>query len=488
MADGTPQRIKRVVDSFAGGGGASTGIKWAIGRDVDAAINHDETAIAVHTANHPHALHFCEDVYQVDPRTVFPDDDIDVLWASPDCKHFSRAKGGKPVEQKIRGLAWSVIGWARRRKPRLIVVENVPEFITWGPLDDDNKPAASKAGLTFKRWVGYLKGAGYTVEWRELVAADYGAPTSRKRLFVVARCDGRPIVWPAPTHGDPKVQRDLFSARKPWRTAAECIDWSIPVPSIFGRKKPLAENTLARIARGLERFVLKNPAPFIIKAKTNGWDREGSGMWPGDRPLSTVIASDLYAVVAPTLIQTGYGEREGQAPRALDLHAPHGTVVAGGCKTALVAAYLAKHFGGGYTGPGIACDSPMSTVTTVDHHAVVTADLSTAQADHAVDVRAFMIKYFGNERGGVDVHDPLDTVTTRDRFGLVVVEGVEHVIVDIGMRMLTPRELARAQGFPETYVLDVGGTSKTDQVRLIGNSVVPHLAHAIVSANMESTT
>lgn len=497
MADGTQQRIKRVVDSFAGGGGASTGIKWAIGRDVDAAINHDETAIAVHTANHPDALHFCEDVYQVDPRTVFPDDDIDVLWASPDCTHFSRAKGGKPVSAKRRGLAWVIVSWARRRGPRLIAGENVPEFTTWGPLGDDNRPIKEKAGITFKRWVGYLRAAGYVVEWRELVAADYGAPTTRKRFFFVARNDGKPIVWPSPTHADPKMlnkrasrQPSMFDSPaptlKPWRTAAECIDWSIPVPSIFSRKKPLAEKTLARIARGIQRFVIDNPQPFVIKAKSNGWDRDDSGMWPGDRPLPTIITSDLYAVVAPTLIQTGYGERDGQAPRSLDINSPLGTVVAGGAKHALVAAFLAKHFGGGYTGPGVGLDQPASTITTVDHHALVTTSLEQGR-QHSEQVRALLIKYFGNERGGVSLDEPMDTVTTKDRFGLVTVNGVDHTIVDIGMRMLTPRELARAQGFPDDYVLDVGGTSKTDQVRLIGNSVVPHLARAIVAANMETT-
>lgn len=444
MADGTQQRIKRVVDSFAGGGGASTGIKWAIGRDVDAAINHDETAIAVHTANHPNALHFCEDVYQVDPRTVFPDDDIDVLWASPDCTHFSRAKGGKPVSAKRRGLAWVIVSWARRRGPRLIAGENVPEFTTWGPLGDDNRPIKEKAGITFKRWVGYLRAAGYVVEWRELVAADYGAPTTRKRFFFVARNDGKPIVWPAPTHADPKLiskrasrQTSMFDSPaptlKPWRTAAECIDWSIPVPSIFSRKKPLADKTLARIARGIQRFVIDNPQPFVIKAKSNGWDRDDSGMWPGDRPLPTIITSDLYAVVAPTLIQTGYGERDGQAPRSLDINSPLGTVVAGGAKHALVAAFL----------------------------------------------QAFEVNRDRAQRAAHRHRSPTTSLPCN---------GVEHVIVDIGMRMLTPRELARAQGFPDDYVLDVGGTSKTDQVRLIGNSVVPHLARAIVAANMETTT
>ena len=503
----TVKRTGLIVDSFAGGGGASTGIEIALGRSPDLAINHDPEAIALHTANHPETRHACESVWTVNPHDVADVGGVDLLWASPDCKHFSKAKGGKPVDKGVRGLAWVVVGWARKVKPKVIILENVEEFATWGPLLDDGRPDPTRRGLTFRRWLGYLRGAGYAVEWRELRACDYGAPTSRKRLFVIARCDGRPIVWPEPTNVDPAAPRDLFSSSKPpWRTAAECIDWSIPCPSIFDRKRPLAEATLARIARGLQRYVIENAKPFIIKAKSNGWDRADSGIWPGERPLPTVIASDLYAVVAPTLIQTGYGEREGQAPRALDLQAPHGTVVAGGCKTALVAAFLAKHYGGGYTGAGVGVDEPASTVTTVDHHAVVTSHLAvlrnncdgadqqapmptvTAGGTHLAEVRAFLVKYFGNERGGVDVTEPMDTVTTRDRFGLVTVEGVDHVIVDIGMRMLTPRELARAQGFPESYVLDVGGLSKSAQVRMIGNSVCPPIAAALVGANVPRHT
>lgn len=463
MADGTPGRRKRIIDSFAGGGGASTGIRWATGRDVDAAINHDETAIAVHTANHPGALHFCEDVYQVDPRTVFPDDDIEILWGSPDCKHFSRAKGGKPVNAKVRGLAWIFVMWARRRKPRILLGENVPEFTTWGPLLPDGTPDPDKRGLSFRQWVGYLRAAGYEIEWRELVAADYGAPTKRKRFFFVARCDGRPIVWPTPTHVDPDLptavepkQQSLFAHRdgatpasptstaalKPWRTAAECIDFDHPAPSIFDRARPLADNTLARIAEGMRRYVVDNPRPFVVSID-------------GER------------IAAPMLIQTGYGEREGQTPRALDINRPLGTIVAGGCKHALVMAFLARH----YTGVvGQSLEQPMSTVTAIDHHSLVTA---------------LLIKFYGNEQGGQPMDSPIGTVTTRDRFGFVTVtiDSEQFVVVDIGMRMLTPRECARAQGFPDDYILDAGSTSKTAQMRLVGNSVVPHLAEALVRAN-----
>jgi DNA (cytosine-5)-methyltransferase 1 len=516
MADGSLRR-RIVVDSFAGGGGASHGIHMALGRSPDVAINHDPEAVALHALNHPEARHYCENVWSVDPRDVDADADVDLLWASPDCKHFSKAKGGKPVEKGVRGLAWVVVGWARKRRPRVIILENVEEFATWGPLLDDGRPDPTRKGLTFRRWVGHLRGLGYAVEWRELRACDFGAPTTRKRLFVVARCDGQPIVWPTPTHAQPGP-RDLFTAHlRPWRTAAECIDWSIPCPSIFDRKKPLAEKTLARIARGLERFVIGNPRPFIVPLT-----HAGSRSVPSvDEPFRTVTSANRgeLALCAPTLVQTGYGERDGQAPRALDLHAPLGTVVAGGAKHALVAAFLAKHYGGGYTGPGVALDTPTSTVTTVDHHALVTSHIAVlrnncdavaatdplptviAGGTHLAEVRAFLVKYFGTG-GAVDVGAPLDTVTTRDRFGLVVVDGVEHAIVDIGMRMLTPRELARAQGFPDDYALDVElvgvrhwnaktkthiknpRLSKTAQVRLIGNSVCPPLARALVAANV----
>lgn len=512
-ADGTaPRRI--IVDSFAGGGGASHGIHLALGRSPDFAINHDPEAIALHTANHPDTHHLCENVWQVDPRSVSPVDGVALMWASPDCKHFSKAKGGKPVEKQVRGLAWVVVAWARKVRPRVIILENVEEFAQWGPLLDDDTPDPAKRGLTFRKWCGHLRGLGYVIEHRELRACDYGAPTSRKRLFVIARCDGKPIVWPAPTHADPNARRDLFSPSLPaWRTAAECIDWSIPVRSIFGRKTPLADNTLARIARGIQRFVIDAARPFIVPITHSGPPRAHSL----DEPLRTVTTAHRgeFALVAPTLIQTGYGEREGQAPRRLDLHAPLGTVVAGGAKHALVAAFLAKHYGGNFAGPGLAMTEPTSTVTTVDHHALVTSHLAvlrnncdavgvdvpmptvTAGGTHIAEVRAFLVKYFGNERGGVDLADPMDTVTTRDRFGLVVVDGVGHVIVDIGMRMLTPRELARAQGFPDSYDLGDGdrepfdvtaekplSLSKTAQVRMIGNSVCPPMARALVAANV----
>lgn len=445
-----PMHSELVVDLFAGGGGASTGIEQAIGRPVDIAINHDPEAISLHEANHPQTRHFVSDVFEVDPATVTAGQPVGLLWASPDCKHFSKAKGGKPVSKKIRSLAWVVVKWAAAVKPRVICLENVEEFQTWGPLGADNKPCPKRKGQTFQRWKRQLESMGYTVEHRELRACDHGAPTIRKRLFLVARCDGMPIVWPEQTHGAPASLPVKAKKLKPWRTAAECIDWSVPAPSIFERKKPLAEATCRRIAKGIMRYVIEAAEPFIVNLTHQGADRVESLR----EPLRTVTGAQRgeKALIVPTLVQTGYGEREGQAPRALDISKPLGTVVAGQ-KHALVSAFLAKHYTG-VVGSDLA--APMGTATTVDHHSLVTAN-------------------------------PLRTAPTRDRFGLVTIKGQDYAIVDIGLRMLTPRELYRAQGFPETYQIDTGAAgeplTKTAQARMCGNSVCPPLASALVAAN-----
>jgi DNA (cytosine-5)-methyltransferase 1 len=436
-----------IVDNFAGGGGASTGIELALGRHVDIAINHDPEAVAMHTLNHPQTAHHCESVWDIDPLAVTQGRPVGLAWFSPDCKHFSKAKGGKPRDKRIRGLAWVTVRWAALVRPRVIVLENVEEFQTWGPLRDDGTPCPIRRGHTFRDFVHQLQERGYAVEWRELSACDYGAPTTRKRLFLIARCDGVPIVWPAPTHGAPGSPGVKSHALKPWRTAAECIDWSLACPSIFDRARPLAEATMRRIARGVQRYVIEAKRPFVVET-----------------PVGTVV---------PTLVQTGYGERDGQAPRAPGLDKPLGTVVAGGAKHALVTAFLAKHFGGNYTGPGAPMTDPMHTVTTQDHHALVCA---------------FLTKYYGE--GGQDQHigDPLHTIPTVDRFGLVTVEQQQYRIADIGMRMLKPRELYRAQGFPESYqiapVINGKPLPKRAQVRMCGNSVSPPLAAAIVRANV----
>lgn len=447
------------VDLFAGGGGASLGMELA-GATVAHAVNHWPVAINVHARNHRDTTHHLESVWRVKPVETPPD----VLWASPDCTHFSRAKGGKPRQQGIRALAWSVVRWAAHAQPRVIIVENVPEFQQWGPIHSTHSngcrgdvgkscpsirstgkgrlspvedwvsvgpkegchygtPDEKRRNQTFRAWVRKLERLGYHVERRVLAACDYGAPTTRRRLYVIARLDGAPR-WPTPTHGPGCAQ--------PWRTAAEIIDWSLPLPSIFDRKKPLAAATLARIARGIMRFVLDEQRPFLIHVSN--------------------------------------GERIGQVPRICDLQRPLGTVVAGGVKQALVACYLARHFGGRGT-VGSDLREPLRTVTAQDHHALVAA---------------FLTRYQGTGEPE-PVTRPLGTLTARDRYGLTGVCLDGSIIVDIGMRLLTPRELARAQGFPDDYEIATGADgariTRTDQVRLIGNSVCPPVARALLEAN-----
>lgn len=525
-----------IADNFAGGGGASLGIEEGIGRSPDVAINHDPEAIAMHAANHPRTRHYTENIWKVDPREVCKARPA-LAWFSPDCKHFSKAKGGKPVDKNIRGLAWVVIRWAKAVRPRVICLENVEEFEDWGPLGPDDKPDPERRGLTFRMWLGKLRALGYAVEWRELVAADYGAPTSRKRLFLVARCDGLPIVWPKRTHGKALI---------PWRTAAECIDWSLPTYSIFmgaeearryGVKRPLAENTMRRIARGVDKFVLRNPRPFIVPYWGGGKDRaydidepirtltadpkyslvtplitehaNGAGRnFRADEPLRTQCAQvkgGHFALLAPTLVTTGYGERPGQAPRAPGLHKPLGVVVGAG-KHALVAAFLAKH-NAGHEATGQELGEPAHTIVGRDQKALVASSLvklkgtardgqqlglplHTVQAGgfHYAETRAFLLKYYGTDQDP-RIDEPMHTLTGRDRMGIVMVHGTPYVIADIGMRMLSPRELFLAQGFGPDYVIDpvVDGKplSKEAQVRCVGNSVSPPVAAALARAQFE---
>lgn len=493
-----PLADELVVDLFAGGGGASTGIEQAIGRHVDVAVNHDPEAVSLHQANHPQTVHHVCDVFEVDPRTVCAGRPLGLLWASPDCTFHSKARGGKPHRdrnraRRRRGLAWVVCRWAREARPRVICLENVEEFQDWGPLTEDGRPCPERRGLTFRRWVAQLRNLGYAVEWRELRACDYGAPTIRKRLFVVARRDGEPIVWPEPTNGP---------GLRPYRTAAECIDWAQPCPSIFERDRPLAEATLRRIAHGIRRFVLEAAEPYIVRIGHSGHGDAGK-VRPASAPLSTVTSKAEHCLAVPTLVQTGYGEREGQAPRVPGLHKPLGTTV-GGQKHALVAAFLSKAYGGNNPLDGQAMPRPLGTVTTQDHHHLVASHLVelrgtsssaasseplhtvSAGGQHHAEVRALLLAYYGTDQAP-RLDKPLPTATTRDRFGLVTVEGQAYVIADIGMRMLQPRELYRAQGFPEAYIIDRGADgrvlSKAAQVRMCGNSVCPPLAAALVRAN-----
>lgn len=478
------------VDLFAGGGGWSEGFQMATGTPPAVAVNHDRHAIEMHTANHPESEHHQEDVFQVDPLKATRGRAVGWLHLSPDCTHFSRAKGSKPKLKKIRGLAWVGVKWAVAVRPRIISLENVYEFTTWGPLyqqgSNVGQPNRRLAGTTFRKFVAALEGLGYAVEWKLLNAADFGAPTSRKRLFLVARRDGLAIQWPKPTHGP---GRSL-----PYRTAAECIDWSIPIPSIFDRKKPLADATLRRIAEGVKRYVLETKRPFLVNL-THGARAESI-----NEPMKTITAAHRgeKAIVVPSLVQTSYGERKGQKPRVLDIHSPLGTVVAGGQKHGLVAAML-KHYGGVV---GHEMERPLGTITSWDHHSLLACHVEsmysnskghpvdsplptmTAGSNHHALVAAFLAKYYKSDRHGQPLDEPLHTVPTVDRFGLVTItiEGEQYAIVDIGMRMLQPRELARAQGFSDDYILT--GT-KTQQVARIGNSVPPQFPAAIVAANLE---
>lgn len=559
-----------VIDSFAGGGGASLGLEQAIGRPVDVAINHDRKAIGMHEANHPGTRHYHQDIWQVDPVEVVAGRNVELAWFSPDCTHFSKAKGGAPVKREIRDLAWVVIEWAKAVRPRVIMLENVEEFRTWGPLGPDNRPDPERKGETWREWLGQLRALGYEVEWRELRACDYGTPTIRKRLFVVARCDGLPIRWPAATHGAPAPMLPLL----PYRTAAECIDWWRECPSIFERSKELAPATMRRIANGMRRYVFEAKKPFIVRTghyshrSGEGFGFRGQGP---DEPLATVTSVNDFGIVTPYL--AGVGGRAGQSPeRSVDsplrtitskgdealvvpymwrqtengdgypATQPLGTVVASGVtqsivapvivrqnhdgqgkaadsleeplrtvttqhnKHALVAAFLAKHFGDRGQRPGSEMREPMGTVTAVDHHALVTSNLLklygtndgasmaaplptvTAGGNHLAEVRALLVGYYGNERDGQPVDVPMRTVTSKERYGLVYVYGEPYEVVDIGMRMLWPRELYRAQGFPEGYVIDpvVDGRrlTKTDQVRMCGNSVCPQMSRALAEANV----
>jgi len=472
-------------DLFAGGGGASEGIRRALGVSPDIAINHDVEAVIMHTQNHPETQHFCEDAYDVDPLTVTKGRDVGLLWASPDCTHFSRAKGGKPVEKRIRGLAWVVIKWAKAVRPRVIILENVPEFKTWGPtikikqereqlffdlfrsskFDIIEYPNPNKKGMTFRFWVNRLRGLGYKVDWRELSACDYGAPTIRKRLFLIARCDGQPIIWPKPTHG---------KGLKPYLTAAECIDWSIPCQSIFDRKKPLAEATLRRIARGLQRYVIEAKEPFIVTCNHGGDNFRGQGL---NEPFKTITAArDAHGLVVPYLSK--YHGVKGNEDRCSGMAGPIPTIDTSN-RFALVTAFLSKYYAGVV---GADVRQPMPTVTAIDHNALVAAHIT---------------KFYSTNIGS-DMREPLPTITgggqhlgevmallTKHCGGVgavVTVAGEQYQIADIGLRMLTPRELARAQGFSDDYILT---GSNAVQVAKIGNSVCPPIAEALVRANVQ---
>lgn len=536
-----------IVDNFAGGGGASTGIELATGYSVDIAINHDPEAIKMHKANHPNTKHYCENVWAVDPVKACNGHPVGLAWFSPDCKHFSKAKGGKPKDKNIRGLAWVALRWAGLVRPRVIMLENVEEFKTWGPLNRRHHPIKSKQGRTFEKFVQQLTDLGYEVQFKELVAADYGAPTMRKRFFMIARCDGKPIIWPEPTHAPADSEEVKKGLLKPYVGVYTQLDFSLPCPSIFDTSeeikekygiravRPLAQKTMDRIARGLKKFVLDNPEPFIIQCNHGGERRpndirepmptitgkHGYGIvepymvqigqtgFTKDRskdvrePLTTIVSKNEHCLISPTLIQY-HSETSKDGVRGQTIEDPIMTVDSSN-RYGLVASFLQKYYDGGYKGAGDTLENPLPTVTAWDHNSVVTANLIqmnnhcdgrdlrdpiptiTAGDGHFGEVRAFLIKYYG-QGTGQDIEEPLDTVTSRDRFGLVTIEGVDYQIVDIGLRMLEPKELYGCQGFPDDYIIDHDYTGKTyprsEQVRRCGNAVCPPIPAALVRANL----
>lgn len=576
-----------IVDNFAGGGGASTGIEMATGYSVDIAINHDPEAIRMHKANHPNTKHYCENVWEVDPVKACNGHPVGLAWFSPDCKHFSKAKGGKPVEKNIRGLAWVVLKWAALVRPRVIMLENVEEFQTWGPCipirDKDTgrvivnmagrhdreknesrtrvadigevvpvdrqmfQPDPKRSGQTYKKWRKQLEALGYSIDTKELVAADYGAPTMRKRFFMIARCDGKPIVWPEPTHGPADSEAVKAGLVKPYVGAYTQLDFSLPCPSIFDTSeeikekygvravRPLAPKTMDRIARGLKKFVLDNPEPFIIQCNHGGERRpndirepmptitgkHGYGIvepyivqigqtgFTKDRskdvrdPLTTIVSKNEHCLISPTLIQY-HSETSKDEVRGQSIEDPIMTVDSSN-RYGLVTSFLHKYYDGGYTGAGDSLTNPLPTVTSWDHNSMCAVNLIqmnnhcdgrnvidpiptiTAGNGHFGEVRAFLIKYYG-QGTGQDVKEPLDTVTSRDRFGLVTINGTDYKIVDIGLRMLEPKELYGCQGFPDDYIIDHDYTGKTyprsEQVRRCGNAVCPPIPAALVKANL----
>ena len=541
-----------IVDNFAGGGGASTGIELACGRPVTIAINHDPDAILMHKTNHPYTEHYQASVWDVDPREVCRGRPVGLLWASPDCKHFSKAKGGKPVDKKIRGLAWIALRWAGTVRPRVIILENVEEFQTWGPVRR-GKPVKARVGETFQKFVRQLAALGYDIQWRELVAADYGAPTIRKRFFLVARCDGRPILWPERTHApadSPEVQAGLL---EPWRSAAEIIDWSLPCPSIFDTKeeiraryglaaqRPLKPNTLRRVARGVDKFVIKSANPFLVVVNHAG---EFRGQEIVD-PLQTITAKHGYGVASPAMVPWTVTNTTNSTGHPVNEPIDTARTGGGGGQMFLGASMIQYHTEQSEHVRGQKITKPIMTIDAANRYGLTAATL---------------VKYYGTDQHGQKIQDPLHTVTAKARsalmathlvkmkgtnlggpmsepvqtitaggghFGVVTtvvvkaepganlkhwpeirgllntycgyhlgpedvilfeIGGAAYFMADIGLRMMIPRELYAANGFPPDYIIDrdyLGNAyGKSKQVARCGNAVPPPFATALVRANL----
>ena len=511
-----------IIDCFAGGGGASVGIEMALGRQVDIAINHDPDAIAMHKENHPHTLHLTEDIFKVNLQKYVKGKHVALMWASPDCTSHSKAKGGKPRDKGLRILPWAVFKHAKTILPDVIIMENVEEIQQWGPLDETGHPIKERKGEDYKKFITAMKSLGYVFDSRELIAADFGAPTTRKRWYAIFRRDGKSIVWPEPTHN-----KDGSNGLKKWVPVSTMLDFKNLGKSIFGRKKPLAQNTMNRIGRGLKKFVFENEKPFIVQVNHGGETFRGQSI---DKPLSTITARHGFGKITPYIVPIGYGENKNQKPR---VHGPDetlGTIVTSGkhymctpyiiqyhSETAkaevrgqkvsepimtldtsnrygIVAAFLSKFY---KSGTGQSVLEPIHTITTsaghfgqvnilaVEKDKLFEYGIDEETAQKCTWVSQFIIEYYGQGTGQT-VDDPLHTIVTKDRFALITVFGNEYVIVDIFLRMLTPEELKLMQGFPRDYIIDkVDGKPypKSKQVARIGNSVVPIMAQKLVEAN-----
>ena len=536
-----------IVDCFAGGGGASTGIEIATGRVVDIAINHDPDAILMHQTNHKFTEHYQSDIWEVDPVEVCKGRPVGLAWFSPDCKHFSKAKGSALVDRNIRGLAWVVLRWAATVRPRVIMLENVEEFVTWGPVRK-GKPVKSKSGKTFQKWKSQLLALGYTVDHRELIGADYGAPTSRKRFVLCARCDGQPIKWPERTHA-PADSPEVKSGKcRPWRAAAEIIDWTLPMYSIFDTKeqikqkygvnavRPLADNTLRRIICGTDKYTIKSGTPYFIHQ-----GKFQNAPQSAEKPLTTITAVGAHELAAANLVSYHADENSKARTNALDgllptvdasnrfgltsaqlveyygngvpvnINDPMRTVTSHD-REGLLACHLDKYFGGGYSGCGNGTEEPLTTITHEPRHSLVAAHVAefkgkdkgqsageplrtiTAGGGEFGAVSTVIERYDGNRDLGYwpEIRKLLNKHCgyhlAENEVLLLIVCGVPFYIRDILLRMLAPRELYNAMGFPPDYIIDHDYTGKeygkSKQVARCGNAVCPPMAEAMVRANL----
>lgn len=474
-----------IIDCFAGGGGASVGIEMALGRPVDIAVNHDPDAILMHRTNHPDTLHLTEDIFRVDMQKYVRGRHTALMWASPDCTSHSRAKGGRPRNSGLRILPWAVFLHAQAIRPDVVIMENVEEIMQWGPLDSGGHPDPERKGEDYKKFTAAMKTLGYEYESRVLAAADYGAPTTRKRWYAVFRRDGRDIVWPEPTHS-----RNGGNGLKKWEPIYKYLDLGNPGKSVFGRKKPLAEKTMKRIARGLDRFVFRSPQPFIVQVNHGGGNFRGQSI---HEPLQTVTRKHGFGLVTPLLVQY-HSETTKSGVRGQKVTQPLQTIDTSN-RYGLVMPYMTKFYKSG-TGQGL--DMPIHTVTTSPGHSgtvsvlaagwkeLVKAGIDEETAEKCTWVSRFIMEYYGCGTGQ-ELTEPLHTIVTKDRFALVTVFGEKYVILDIFLRMLTPEELKLGQGFPKDYIIDRDYKGNRypagKQVARIGNSVVPVMAQKLVECN-----